>query len=253
MKMHRHSILLCSSYNQGRRICLHTVGTDDEPFSQLVDKIGDAYDGKRVAFSVHTIMTDSEDWGSVVKSDPYFSDVTVVSCSEMLESLQKDRYLAGAEVARYILSMVPCTHTRLEKLTYMCYADYLCSTGERLFEDTIYAFDHGPVVKSVYDRYGKSSHERPGELLIGSSDAEIHMNEELRLPLKSRVVFAEDGWDKDMSIERTLKRCSKYSTSELVEITHRPESPWDITPKDTPYSVITDESIKAYHKNEIDS
>ncbi len=70
--------------------------------------------------------------------------------------------------------------------------------------------------------------------------------------LDTGLLSAENGREKDSPIERTLKRCSKYSTSELVEITHRPESPWDVTPKDAPYSVITDESIKAYHKNEID-
>lgn len=35
----------------------------------------------------------------------------------------------------------------------MCYADYLCATHKRLFEDKIYAFKYGPVVESVYEAY----------------------------------------------------------------------------------------------------
>lgn len=53
----------------------------------------------------------------------------------------------------YILARHTCTHLELEKLGYMCYADYLCRTGKKLFKDTVYAFKYGPVVESVYEKY----------------------------------------------------------------------------------------------------
>lgn len=252
--MYKHSILLCSSYYEGKRICLHTVEIDKDVFSQIVDRVKGAYGGKRVPFSIHTIITDSEDWDSVVKKDPYFRDVSVVDGPDkMIELLQKDRFLSGVDVAKYILSKTSCTHTRLEKLTYMCYADYLCDTGERLFVDKIYAFDHGPVVGSVYERYGSSSREHPGKLLVEEEFGdEITLQDKIKLPIKSRVLFSEDGERKVESIDRTLQRCRVYSTYDLVDITHRSKTPWDITPKGS-YSVITDVSIKEYHKNEIDT
>lgn len=67
---------------------------------------------------------------------------------EILKNLhfKKDRKLKGIDVAKYILSKTPCTQLKLQKLVYLCFADYLCDTGKELFTDKIYAFKYGPVV-----------------------------------------------------------------------------------------------------------
>ena len=39
---------------------------------------------------------------------------------------------------------------KIEKLVYLCFVDYLCDTGKKLFTDSIYAFKYGPVVDVEY-------------------------------------------------------------------------------------------------------
>lgn len=62
-------------------------------------------------------------------------------------------------VARYIISLddqrkePDVTHLKLQKILYFVQANYLASTGRRLFDAKIEAFDHGPVVYPVYRKY----------------------------------------------------------------------------------------------------
>lgn len=245
--MVKHCIILSSSYSSGCRIALHFIG-DDPSYEKAIEAVKGAYDGKRVSFGVHILQTEDPSWDSVVKSDPYFDDVKVIgSIDEFVELIRKDRYLKGSEIARYILSKTPCTHTHLQKLTYMCYADYLCETGERLFEDRILAFKFGPVIDTVYQRYKANSHESPGEIII---DNVKEMQGEETLPIMSRLFFAEDGIKKVASIDRTLKKYGSIPTDELVELTHLKDTPWYATDKSGPYAEISDADIMRLHANE---
>ena len=72
------------------------------------------------------------------------------------------------------------------------------------------------------------------------------------MPAKSRIMFAEDGTEKIISIERTLKKYANLSASELVGLTHHENTPWSKTPKgeENLYSIIELDVIKKYHKNE---
>ena len=247
-----HRIILSSSYSTGKRICLHFTDCDERFFSFILGKVKRAYGGKAVPFSIHMIVTSSKDWKSVVKADPYFSDVVEIKdVDEFVSLLQRDRYLKGVDVARYILSKGPCTHTRLEKLTYMCYADYFCQYGQRLFEDKIYAFKLGPVVESVYREYSVHSRMHPGEWIRYDDDMDddIMHDEKNRMPIKSRILFSEDGQRKLRSIDRTLERYHMYSAEELVQLTHRERTPWSVTEKG-PYQTISDDDIRRYHRYE---
>lgn len=57
---------------------------------------------------------------------------------------------------------------------------------------------------------------------------------------------------KIISIEKTLNKYVNLSASELVELTHRENTPWTRTYKATLFSnlVIENDIIKAYHKFE---
>jgi len=60
----------------------------------------------------------------------------------------------------------PVTNMRLQKLLYYAQAWSLALTGEPLFGEDIEAWEHGPVVRSVYTRFKKhGSHRLPTELV----------------------------------------------------------------------------------------
>ena len=201
--MIKHMVILSSSYSTGTRIGLHYIGGQEDLMSEDVKKVRAAYPG--APFSTHQLYADSGSWDSVVEKDPYFDDVKIIeTAEEFTELLKKEQHIDGKEVARYILSKQKCTHTRIQKLTYMCYADYLCSTGKRLFEDKIYAFEHGPVVDSVYRAFRESSKVYPGKV-IEDYDDEFSFSSELMIQHKSRILFSEDGVRKMASIDKTLE------------------------------------------------
>ena len=256
--MIRHQIILSSSYSEGVRICLDFPECSPEDLKTAIEKISSAYDGKRVSFSTHMVHTDSYDWDSVIEKDPYFDDVRVIdSVDDFVEIIKKDRYLTGMDVAKYILSKQKCTHTRLEKLTYMCYADYLCATKEKLFDDEIYAFQYGPIVESVYKQFREYSKEHPGAIIDDEKDDGSCYSLDLRIQMRSRILFSEDGEKKLDSIDRTIDRYYSMKTDQLVELTHTEGSPWHITKSKKrilfealPYIKIADDDIMKYHHAE---
>ncbi len=246
--MIKHYIIMSSSYTDGTRIALDITEVsllNSEVIAKIIQDIKQSC-GKDVPLSTHLIETESNSWTSVAKYDPFFEDVKCVkSVAEFCEKIKKGRVLTGLDVAAYILSKIKCTHLSLEKLVYFAYADYLCEHSERLFEDRIYAFTHGPVVDSVYETYKRSGFQYVKPLEFGDdSDVQADVRE---LPARSRILFAKDGAEKLRSIDKTIEKYGKYAAGALVDFTHRTGSPWSYVDSTRPYQIISDELIITHH------
>ena len=215
-----------------------------EELKQHLDKIIKKC-GKDVSISTHMIQADNESWKSVCEANHFFKDVKVISSiDKFIQLILKDRKLEGIDVAKYILSKIKCTQLKLQKLVYLCFADYLCDTGKKLFTDKIYAFKYGPVVDTVYKSYKEYGYKP-----IEQETEDIDSKNVFEMPAKSRIIFAEDGTEKILSIDKTLKKYGNLSASELVDLTHRKETPWFKTFKGSEevYSSIELDTIKRYH------
>lgn len=246
--MVKHYIIMSSSYTDGTRVALDiTEGSllNSKAIAKIIQDIKQSC-GKDVPLSTHLIETESDSWASVAEYDPFFEDVECTkSVAEFSEKIAKGRVLTGLDVATYILSKIKCTHLSLEKLVYFAYADYLCEHFERLFEDQIYAFTHGPVVDSVYETYKRSGSQYVKPLEFGvDSDVQTGVKE---LPARSRILFAKDGTEKLLSIDKTIEKYGKYAAGALVDFTHRTGSPWSHVDSSKAYQVISDELIIAHH------
>lgn len=246
--MVKHYIIMSSSYTDGTRVALDiTEGSllNSEAIAKIIQDIKQSC-GKDVPLSTHLIETESDTWTSVAEYDPFFEEVKCTkSVSEFSEKIKKGRILTGLDVATYILSKIKCTHLSLEKLVYFAYADYLCEHSERLFEDQIFAFTHGPVVDSVYKTYKRSGSQYVKPLEFGvDSDVQTGVKE---LPARSRILFAKDGSEKLRSIDQTIQKYGKYPAGTLVDLTHRAGSPWSHVNSTRAYQVISDELIMAHH------
>ena len=88
---------------------------------------------------------------------------------------------------------------------------------------------------------------------IEKETGDIDSENIFEMPAKSRILFAEDGTEKILSIERTLEKYGDLSAAELVDLTHKTDSPWNQTSKSSwiLYSPIKHDTIKKYHKFEI--
>ncbi len=244
-KMTRHTIFLASAYSVGRRIAMDFPNIKDEVYDNVYKKIVDKC-GSDINLSVHNIPTDNDSWKSVVKHDAYFKDVKLIKdLEEFINLIYMDRDLTGLDVAKYIISLYPCTHLKLEKLTYFCYADYLCNTGKKLFIDKIYAYPLGPVIKSVSKSYKNKKNKQ-------EEDNKTKYNTPVKkMPHESRILASRDGIEKSMSIKKTLTKYASYSPQELVDLTHKENTPWSLSLNRKYYNEINDSLILDYHKNEI--
>jgi len=65
----------------------------------------------------------------------------------------------AAEIANYFLSLVDTeagdsmSNLKLQKLVYYAQGFHLAITGKPLFEDAIMAWEHGPVIPSLYHSF----------------------------------------------------------------------------------------------------
>lgn len=246
--MIRHYIIMSSAYTEGTRIALDiTEGSrlNSETIKKIICDIKKSC-GDDVPLSTHFIETESATWDSVGAYDPFFRDVKCIeSVDDFSEKIRKGRVLSGLDVANYILSKIKCTHLSLEKLVYFAYADYLCKYSDRLFEDKIYAFKHGPVVDSVYETYKRSGIQYVEPLEFGT-DSEVRGGVK-ELPARSRILFAKNGTKKLCSIDRTIMKYGHCTAGTLVDLTHRSDSPWSHVDSSMAYQPISDNLIMAHH------
>ena len=248
-----HYIITSSSYSKGTRIAhdyaIETEKTTQEVTDYLKDRVKKIYNecGIDVSVSTHLIHTGDKSWESVSNYDGFFKGVEEIKdLDEFISTINKDRELKGTDIAKYILTKKECTHLKLQKLVYFCYAEYL-TTHDKLFEDTIYAFRYGPVVESVYEKYKFFGSEK-----IANEDNEqnICIKSSLELPARSRITFAKNGLSKWYVVDEVLKKYGDLTAGELVNLTHKKNTPWYVSPKEENYSEISDENILKYHKNE---
>lgn len=123
------------------------------------------------------------------------------------------------------------TPLKLQKLTYYAQAWSLALLGEELFSEDFEAWQHGPVVRSVFD-YHKGSGWHA-----------------LSLPIVPVPDFNEDISD---LLSNILSTYGKYSAKHLEDLTHS-ESPWIDARGDLPLemrssNVIPKESMKSFYQ-----
>lgn len=115
---------------------------------------------------------------------------------------------------------------KLQKLLYLAQANFLATTGHRLFNESIRAYEHGPVVYRVYTKYR------------GIDTALVHNKIEIQSPVLPTVI--------DDFLAKIWERWSPYSAWELRNLTHR-QAPWrkNYTAGDL-HTSIPDEDMTAY-------
>ncbi len=110
------------------------------------------------------------------------------------------------------------THLKLQKLLYFAQGITLATLEKPLFNEKIVAWEHGPVIKEVYDVYHKYGKK---ELKTGSTNE------------KDRIVSQIEN---DNDVAKTLNfvydNFAIYTAWQLRDMTHEEGTPWDVTVKD---------------------
>lgn len=134
--------------------------------------------------------------------------------------LAHNRILSDDEGAEYISNL------KLQKLLYYAQGCFLAVTNKPLFRDNIVAWQHGPVVESVYHKYKKNRSEG------------ISFDEDFD--------FSKFTQEENNLLKEVYSTFGQYSAWKLREMTHN-EEPWRSTPQG---SIISVDKIKTFFKEE---
>lgn len=137
----------------------------------------------------------------------------------------------ACEVARYIIASCNShkkiiSNLKLQKILYFVQAEFLVSKDVPCFSEQIEAWDFGPVVPDVYNKY------------------KVYGGGNIRLGDNISTGISKD--DQEL-LNGIIDTCVKYSASALVDITHR-QTPWRTAYKPKCNCVITNKSIKDFFK-----
>lgn len=141
------------------------------------------------------------------------------------------RSYTPSHVANYFLALSnhesnPLTVLKLLKLCYFGYGWHLGVFGERLFDEPIEAWSHGPVIPSLYHefkKYGRSP------ITVRSASLEIRDRTRGKSKAGYDLVFPSIP-KRDERAHSTLawvwKTYSPFDAFALSNLTHRKETPW---------------------------
>lgn len=225
--MYHHFILLHSDYHGGRRVAYHQIDTSIkslESFFTSVRKLNEKF--PHLSFGFHHLQTESNKWKSVMDYDSFFKDVFPVNEIEDFGRLiSTDEQVSALDVANLITSKINCTHLKLQKLLYFFYTDYIRKHKVKPFSEDFLAWDYGPVVREVYDAYksyGRSNiHSKEDDITL------IMKERDFKLSVYSRFKKTSIHGNVLETLEETLNEYGDKSATELVNLTHQKDSPWD--------------------------
>jgi uncharacterized phage-associated protein len=132
-------------------------------------------------------------------------------------------YLASQKVVGDNQEREGLTNLKLQKILYFAQAYYLAKLGKPLFQDSIEAWEYGPVVPEVYHKFKKHK----SDPIIEEKD-------------KSKI----SPEDKEY-LNKIWESFGGYSTSRLIDISHA-HTPWKVAYKNT-NKQITLEALSDYY------
>lgn len=147
-----------------------------------------------------------------------------------------EKYFNVQDIANYFLSLVDSsaqdciTNLKLQKLCYYAQGIFLAMYGRRLFNENLQAWQHGPVVPSLYHKYK----DKGDKGLSVDKGFDINV-----LPQEIRDFF------NDIYIEY-----GQYSAWRLRDMTHQ-ESPWKQAYNKTKNDTISDDTMASFFRSHL--
>lgn len=239
--MYQHFILVASSYFKGSRLGFHAVAKEGQLDNAVIEKLLKRLSEiNRDDVGIHSFITDSDSWESVIELDSFFEDIIICSdFDEFEERLKSDLKLSAVDVAKFFLAVIPISHLKLQKLVYLAYKAYLIKYRQPLFDEKIIAYQYGPVVEEVYQKFKKHGSETieiddPTNYIL----KDIHLSQAL-----GRMLLVKDTDKIIPTLLDTINRYGDLSAGQLVDLTHSPKGPWDTVYERNKNYEITDSVI----------
>jgi len=168
----------------------------------------------------------------------------------MNEMAIKSKTYSASHVANFMLDRAakegrPITQMKLLKLVYIAYGWYFALIGRRLFSEPIYAWQHGPVVRSLYDEF-----KHYGNMPIDGRSIEYDLD---KMKISTPRIPSEDK-DAQLILDKVWNIYKGYSAWQLREKTHEKDTPWAaVYDEDCRNTQIPDELIGPHFNEKIDA
>lgn len=157
-------------------------------------------------------------------------------------------------VANYLIELAtkdnkPIRLLGLIKRVYIAHGFALALLGHGLLDkrfDKVEAWKYGPVIPSVYHSFKqyKSNPIKEGTVVMEWDD--IKGEPVFEIPILTKE-------DEKSIVEMVWKRYASFSDNELVSLTHKQGSPWNLCFKESKNTEIPDELTELYYKRLIDN
>ncbi len=128
------------------------------------------------------------------------------------------------------------THLKLQKLLYYAQGVFVAITGNRLFNEDIEVWQHGPVVAEVYDEFKK----------FGRDNIAIKMSERRQDIIRN----IENNREVSEILNMVYDNFAIYTAWQLREMSHVKNGPWDKAVSEGK-TIINIEDIRRYFESEI--
>lgn len=129
------------------------------------------------------------------------------------------RKISNFLIVRYGGPSYDLTNLRLNKLLYFIHGWALTSRPDGLVRNHFIAWEHGPVIRPVYDAF-KGFQDKPITKLAEHLDYATGTT----MPIAHDDIAPADA----EIITRVFENYATYSTSQLRNLSHVPGGPWDV-------------------------
>ncbi|MDO4434855.1 MAG: DUF4065 domain-containing protein [Cardiobacteriaceae bacterium] len=139
--------------------------------------------------------------------------------------------VADALVRLSLSEQKPLTNLKIQKLTYIVYGYWLGFTNFQLFQDTVEAWQYGPVIPELYKQLAR------------------HGANFIQEPILKKNTIPKDS-DAYQLICAVYNKYKNLEAWQLVYLTHQPNTPWSQTEQALPNrkAVISPDVIRDYYK-----
>jgi uncharacterized phage-associated protein len=144
--------------------------------------------------------------------------------------------MKAQDIANYFLTLVDeeagdsLSNLKLQKLVYYAQGCHLALFGKPLIEESIEAWEHGPVIPALYRRFRQHGAEP--------------------IPAPKNIDRAKYTKRVRELLDEVFKVYGQFSASKLRNMTHA-EPPWKEAYDVSPSTVISHESMKTYFKTQL--
>jgi uncharacterized phage-associated protein len=134
--------------------------------------------------------------------------------------LNKNRIQMNFEDSEYI------TNLKLQKLLYYAQGYYLAKKDNPLFNEDFLAWDHGPVIRKIYNKYKEN----------GANGINYNKDFNIIIDIETEKI-----------LEEVYENYGQYTAWKLRNMTHE-EEPWKTTERN---DIISKDKIKKFFKTKV--